>query len=57
VLRCCSVVTPITALLFAGHLGSEIQAVQLNQVFISLFVFFLFLQMYANFIIYLSLNF
>lgn len=56
-LRCCSVVTPITALLFAGHLGSEIQTVQLNQVFISLFVFFLFLQMYANFIIYLSLNF
>nr|CAH0102024.1 unnamed protein product [Daphnia galeata] len=31
ILRCCSVITPITALLFAGHLGSQIQIVQLNQ--------------------------
>jgi hypothetical protein len=35
ILRCCSVITPITALMFAGHLGSQIQIVQLNQVFIS----------------------
>ena len=32
ILRCCTVITPITALLFAGHMGSQIQIIQLNQV-------------------------
>ena len=40
ILNCCSIITPITALLFAGHATSAIQIIQLNSVcvdFLSLF--------------------